>query len=165
MSLNVERELARLEAMAVRDLKRKYEEVFREECRSRNRQWLLKRIIWRMQANAEGGLSERALQRAAEIADDSDLRMNPPRVKPAAASTPAKPNTATPQLPSDNRLPPTGSIISRTYKGMAVDVRVLANGFEYQGDVFKSLSAVAKHVTGTHTSGNLFFNLRKGDRS
>ena len=38
-------------------------------------------------------------------------------------------------------------------------VTVLADGFEYQGHVYRSLSAVAKAVTGTHTNGYLFFRL------
>ena len=58
----------------VSELRRKYQEVFSEESRSSNKEFLFRRIAWRLQANAEGGLSERARYRAAHIVDDSDLR-------------------------------------------------------------------------------------------
>ena len=59
------------------------------------------------------------------------------------------------------RLPLPGTIITRPYKGETLQVRVLPKGFEYQGDVYKSLSAVAKAITGTHCNGYLFFRLGK----
>jgi hypothetical protein len=62
---------------------------------------------------------------------------------------------------ADNRLPPPGTIITREYKGQTLDVKVLASGFEYAGEVFKSLSAVAKTVTGQHVNGFAFFRLAK----
>jgi hypothetical protein len=57
------------------------------------------------------------------------------------------------------RLPPPGSILTRPYKGDVVQVKVLEHGFEYQGQVYQSLSAVAKAVTGSHCNGFLFFKL------
>ena len=53
----------------------------------------------------------------------------------------------------------------REYKGCSVQVRVLEQGFEYAGQTYRSLSAVAKAVTGTHIKGFLFFKLQKGGRS
>ena len=47
--------------------------------------WLIKRIAWRMQANHEGGLTERARQRARELACDADLRLSAPRMRPPAS--------------------------------------------------------------------------------
>jgi hypothetical protein len=47
--------------------------------------WLIKRIAWRMQANHEGGLTERARQRARELACDADLRLSAPRKRPPAS--------------------------------------------------------------------------------
>jgi len=60
MHLNVEKELAALRRMSVGELRLRYAEVFGEPTRSRHKQWLIKRILWRMQALAEGDLSERA---------------------------------------------------------------------------------------------------------
>ena len=59
--------------------------------------------------------------------------------------------------PSDDRLPPPGTILTRPYKGQTVQVQILTSGFAYQGQVYPSLSAVAKAVTGSHTNGFLFF--------
>ena len=60
-------------------------------------------------------------------------------------------------------MPLPGTILRREYKGRTIKVAVLDNGFEYEGDIYRSLSAVAKVVTGTHWNGYHFFNLaRKG---
>ena len=59
----------------------------------------------------------------------------------------------------DARLPPPGSYLERDYKGRRVIVKVLANGFEFDDEIYRSLSAVAHEVTGTKWNGFLFFNL------
>ena len=79
MKLNLAKELAALEQMTVGELHDRYAEVFGEPVRSRHRQYLIRRIAWRLQANAEGGLSERALRRAEELADVADVRVTPPK--------------------------------------------------------------------------------------
>jgi hypothetical protein len=107
-----------------------------------------------MQALAEGDLSERARRRAAELARDADLRLNPPRTQTTAA-TPPQPVTVPASI--DPRLPPPGTILTRPYKGQLVQVQVLTDGFAYAGRVFPSLSAVAKAITGSHTNGFHFF--------
>lgn len=161
MSLNVGKELAALERMTTRQLRERYEEVFREECRSNHRVWLIKRIIWRMQANAEGDLSERARRRAAELANDAELRLKAPPKRPEPDTVPsaAAIKKAAVSFSEDDRLPLPGTILTREYKGRSVQVTVLPNGFEWEGERYKSLSAVAKAVTGTHTNGFLFFRL------
>ena len=63
----------------------------------------------------------------------------------------------------DHRLPPPGSILTRPYKGILLQVRVLEQGFEYEGTIYRSLSAVAKAITGQHCNGFLFFRLNKED--
>ena len=64
------------------------------------------------------------------------------------------------------RRPSPGLVLVRHYKGRLVEVTVLEEGFAYQGKVFRSLSAVAKHVTGAHWNGYHFFGLAKnGDRT
>ncbi len=52
-----------------------------------------------------------------------------------------------------------GQEITREYKGQTLVVRVLSEGFEFEGDVYKSLSAVAREITGTHCNGYHFFRL------
>lgn len=68
-------EIEGLRHMTVGKLKEKYREVFGESSRSNHKQFLFRRIAWRMRASAYGGLSERARRRALEIANDSDLRI------------------------------------------------------------------------------------------
>src|SRR5262245_52923779 len=146
--------------MTPKELREKYAEVFGESTTTGNRTWLVRRIAWRLQALAEGDLSDRARARAAELARDADLRMNPPaaRAVPAAEAA-SRTLTREAGFATDDRLPPPGSVITRRYKGGTVQVKVLAGGFEYAGEVYGSLSAVAKAVTGSHCNGYLFFKL------
>jgi Protein of unknown function (DUF2924) len=157
MHVNVAKEMAALEAMSVGELRAKYAQVFGEKTRAGNKTWLVRRIVWRLQALAEGDLSERARRRAAELAQDADLRLSPPRVaKDALVSANSNGKTSR-REPMHGRLPLPGTILTRWYKGQTLKVQVLRHGFEYQGQVYNSLSAVAKAVTGSHTSGYLFF--------
>jgi hypothetical protein len=151
----IEREVGRLRKLPPGKLRERYAEVFGEPTRTGNKAWLVKRIAWRLQALAEGDLSDRARRRAAELARDADLRLSPPKANPAAAG--ADVGDSLPD--TDPRLPPVGSVLTRRYKGGVVEVRVLAAGFEYAGDVYPSLSAVAKAVTGSHLNGFAFFRL------
>jgi len=163
MSMNVAREVAALKRMTVKELRGRYLDVFGETTRSGNKDWLWKRIAWRMQANAEGDLTERARRRAEELANDADLRLRrpPDRPAPSAAGT-----TRTAKVDFGSRageLMP-GTLLTRPYKGRMVTVTVLDNGFEHEGEVYRSLSAVAKAVTGSHWNGNYFFGLKgRGD--
>lgn len=59
----------------------------------------------------------------------------------------------------DPRLPPPGTYLEREYKGRRVIVKVLVDGFECDGEIYRSLSAIAQEVTGTKWNGFLFFNL------
>ena len=157
MKTTVAREVARLEKMSVNQLAKRFEEVFGEECRSRHKRYLIRRIAWRLQANAEGGLSDRARQRADELADDAEIRVTPPREK--KKSSDAQPDTIPLPEGRDRRLPPPGNWIERDYKGRSIRVLVVSDGFEYEGQRYKSLSAIAKAVTGSHMNGFLFFRL------
>jgi hypothetical protein len=161
---DLNREIARLQRLGIRELKARYAEVFGEAASGNNRTWLLRRIAWRLQATAEGDLSERARRRAAELADDAALRMNPPRARTPA---PGEERTSTKSLrPSqDNRLPPPGTVLTRKYKGRDLQVQVLPDGFRFEGENYPSLSAVAKAITGSHCNGFLFFKLTKGGDS
>jgi hypothetical protein len=157
MNKTVAAEVARLESMSVNQLAKRFEEVLGEQCRSRHKRYLIRRIAWRLQANAEGGLSDRARQRAEELADDAEIRVTPPRAKQPKDATPP----ATIQMGDgrDPRLPPPGNWIVRPYKGQTIRVLVVADGFEYEGQRHRSLSAIAKAVTGSHINGFTFFRL------
>ena len=61
----------------------------------------------------------------------------------------------------DNRLPAPGNIITKTYRGKTIEVKVLDNGFEYEGKVFKSISRVAMTIVKRQISGYVFFGIAK----
>lgn len=158
MNKTVKAELARLEKMSVNQLAMRFEEVFGEECRSRHKRYLIRRIAWRLQANAEGGLTQRARQRAEELADEAEIRVTPPRSKKEKTED-ESPATIKMEAGRDPRLPPPGNWIEREYKGQMLRVLVIADGFEYEGERYRSLSAVAKAITGSHVNGFQFFRL------
>jgi hypothetical protein len=161
MKLNIAKEVKNLKQMSTAELVEKYCEVFGEEPRSRhNKTFLLKRIAWRMQAIEYGDLSEKAKQKAQEIANDADLRIRAPKGMFKGTANNSERTTETAFSPTgDRRLPMPGTVLTREYKGEVISVTVLNKGFEYEGKVYKSLSAVAKAVTGSHWNGFKFFEL------
>ncbi len=150
-------EIAQLERMTASQLGQRYETLLGEQCRSRNKRYLVRRIAWRLQANAEGGLSERAQRRAEELAEDAEIRVTPPRQKSSVA---VAPESLRIESDRDPRLPPPGSWIERKYKGQVLRVLVVSDGFEFEGQRYRSLSAIAKAVSGSHVNGFQFFRLR-----
>jgi hypothetical protein len=144
--------------MSVHQLTKEYEVAFGEECRSRHKKYLIRRIAWRLQANDEGGLSERALQRAKELAVDADARTTAPKEQ-ALANNRLSVTSADGFLDWDPRLPPPGNWIERKYKQRVIRVLVLADGFEYEGKRYRSLTSITKEVTNSHMNGFLFFRL------
>ena len=159
MGLNVGEEVAVMQGMTVTELREKYWDMFGEQTRSHNKEHLFKRLIWRVQEMAEGSLSERARRRAEELANDADLRMKAPL--DAAPTAPERTRQTVLRVAQHNRLPLPGAVLAREYKGRTIVVTVLPKGFDYEGKVYRSLSAVAKAVTGTHWNGYHFFNLLK----
>ena len=161
MTLNLDDELAALRPLGTSALRVRYAELFGEPTRVGNKVWLIKRIAWRLQALAEGDLSERARRRAAELANDADVRLSPPRNLSARTA-----QREAARLPPgwDRRLPPPGSLLHRRYKGQLLQVKILTNGVELEGKRYRSLSALAKAITGSHCNGFVFFRLgHKGE--
>jgi hypothetical protein len=157
MTLNVEAQVAALQHMTVDELRRRYAAVMGEPARSRHKTHLIRKIAWRIQALAEGDLSERARRRAAELANDADVRVTPPKGHRVATGGQ---NSVQADVLPDNRLPGPGGAIFRKYKGQMLRVNVEAGGtFEYDGQRYKSLSAIAKAISGSHCNGFRFFGL------
>jgi hypothetical protein len=155
MAESIVTQIARLRSMTVGELRTRYAEVFGEQPRSRNKDYLWKRIAYRIQELAEGGISERAKKRAEELARDTDLRVKPPKEFMQAAEAAAEEAERSPKR--DPRLPAAGTMLKRVYNGRENLVRVLEEGFEYQGRRFASLSAIAREITGTRWNGFRFF--------
>ncbi|MCD6415420.1 MAG: DUF2924 domain-containing protein [Planctomycetes bacterium] len=158
MTADMAKQIHELEDMTVGELKRRWAEVFGEEAPNGHRRYLVKRLAWRIQANAEGDICERARRRAEELANDADLRVRPPRAMPVGEGG----TISQVMSPHDTRLPMPGTVLTRQYKGGTVRVTVLERGFEYAGEVYRSLTAVARAITGCHWNGYHFFGLRKG---
>jgi hypothetical protein len=156
MLANLAAEIAALPRRRVSELRVRFAKLFGEPTPSHNKVWLVKCIAWRLQAQAQGNLSERARRRAAELAAAANLRLSAP---PADADIINDKQPATLRIPVDDRLPRPGTILTRRYKGRMRQVEVLADGFAYDGQTYRSLSAVDKAVTGSHCSGHFFFGL------
>jgi hypothetical protein len=152
-------EIERLRRASMTGLREKFREVFQEEARSRHRGHLFRRIAWRLQALAEGDLSERARGRANEIAQDAELRMIAPRDFFSVGGEPVETTGGNRQ--KDRRLPLPGAMLSRKWKGRTILVEVLAKGFRYENQQYTSLSAIAVAVTGTRWNGLAFFGLTR----
>ena len=159
MADEVDVESEALHQLPVSKLHERFVSVYGEAPRSRNRVWLIRKILWRLQSLKGGSLSERAMQRATELAADADVRLMPAKRPPAVSIKTAEKRDRT-ELPGDQRLPAPRTPIYRDYKGKRIEVQVHADGFEYEGQRYRSLSAVAKAITGSHCNGYRFFGLR-----
>src|SRR3989440_12398909 len=104
--------IAGLQRLNMHELRVRYAELFGETTAVKNRTWLLRRIAWRLQALTEGDLSERARQRATELANDADLRTTVPRAERPAPVLGCTPPSPMPSRP-DARLPTPGTILTR----------------------------------------------------
>ena len=128
-------QVAALQKMSLPELRQRWLEVFGEETSQRHREHLWKRLARKLQ--------------------EDQLPGEPP------APERARPRKESMRSANGRRVPPPGSVLTRTFKDQEIAVRVLDRGFEYDGQVFRSLSAIARAVTGTSWNGYTFFGLGK----
>ena len=133
-------QLAALKSAPVGDLKQKWRDLFDREPPLYNRRFLESRLAYRIQELAYGGLSEETVERLDALADELD-------------------GTTSRRTSCANR-PTSGTRLIREWNGVEHCVTVRHADFEYQGRPYKSLSAVAKHITGTQWNGLVFFGLK-----
>lgn len=155
MNDQIRREIEQLRREKIKALKARYRQLFGEESSSSNHAHLFRRIAWRLQALAEGDLTQRARERAIALAADADLRLRAPRQFWRELEEKAK------QPARDQRLPAAGSTVERRYQDRNIVVKILDEGFEYEGKIYDSLSSIASAVTGTRWNGFAFFGLNK----
>ena len=146
--MSITEEIQRLLAMAVPELVDRYRAVFGKEPRSKNRNHLWRRVAWRIQEDRFGGLSTVTRRRLDVLIGELDL--------PFTEKVTVRGKVAT--KPGD---PPIGTVLVRTWRGTEVRVTRVEGGWECDGVVYRSLSAVAKTVTGSHWNGRLFFGVTK----
>jgi hypothetical protein len=146
--------IAKLERMTTSQLRDEWRRVIGGDPRSFNRRFLFKRVAWAVQAKEYGGLSARAQARLEELLPYAETWM-PIGRRGLADPPPATATTA----------PTPGTVLTRTYKGRTVAALMRDDGrFEHDGEIYDSLSAVAKAITGSHWNGNLFFRQRPARR-
>ena len=135
--------LAALKTTPTHDLKKQWRELFDSEPPPFNRRYLESRLAYRIQELANGGLKPetvRRLERLGEELDGGDKKKRGIRL--------------------DRYRLITGTRLLREWQGIEYIVTVTADGFEWQGRPYKSLSAIARAITGTRWNGWVFFGLK-----
>lgn len=142
-------EIKTIEKLKGAALRAKFKEVLGVETKSKNRPYLVKRIVDALQARGAKE-PEPPAQRVANSAA-------PTRTKKVATKEPDAQPTATRER--DPRIPAPGTVLEREYDGKTVRAKVLEQGFEFGGKTYRSLSAIAREVTSQSWNGLLFFRL------
>jgi len=149
-------QIMELKEKSLEELKTKYEKLFPDQkAPSNNKIFLWRKIAYRIQELEYGGISAETQSKIQHLIQQYDP-INNKTLRPNAATEnrPKKTN-----LSRDKRLPIPGTVITKEYKGISLQIKVLESGFEYNNKVYKSLTAIAKEVSGAHWNGYLFFNL------
>ena len=147
-------EVHRLRALSMPELLDEYERVWGKPPRVKHRAYLWKRIAWKIQEKRSGGLSGVAKKRLEALIAELGLDFCDRTVSGVKVGSTSSLRTLS-----------AGTSLVREWKGKRIIVRVLEEGFEYEGALFHSLTAVAKAVTGSHCSGPAFFGLKRGKDS
>ena len=161
---NMLAEINRLRGMTVAQLQARWLELYGEPSRSHNKDFLYRRLAWRLQELQHGGLSQRAKDRLAELAPTIEFTRARTPTATIAAAAPTPVQEPPPATRRDPRLPASGSVITRQWHGRELRLLVLDDGFELDGTRYGSLSEAARAVTGQRWNGPLFFGLRKRSR-
>jgi hypothetical protein len=136
-------QLAALKTTPTQKLKEKWRELFDSEPPGYNRRFLESRLAYRIQELAYGGLSKQTIARLETLGEQLDGGKIEVRRKRA-----------------DDR-PISGTRLIREWQGVEHCVTVRDTDFEYQGRPYKSLSAIARAITGTRWNGPVFFGVRR----
>ena len=145
-------EIIALKNAPVEELLMRYKELYGENAIGTHRLYLWRKIAYRLQEREHGSLSVKAKDRLKVLIEEYDPINN-------KALRPDRPVSCLPASTKDKRLPIPGTVITKEYKDAKYRVKILEKGFEYNGKIYKTLSAIAKEITGAHWNGYLFFNL------
>lgn len=137
-------QIVALEDMPFADLKEKYRALYDREPPSRSRKQVIARLAYRIQEIAYGGLSLEARERLVSIGEAHGV-----------------PGIEKEQPKERKGAPAIGTKLVREYLGERHEVVVLDKGFQYRDRVYRSLSAVAREISGSHVSGPAFFGVKK----
>jgi hypothetical protein len=135
--------LAALKTASLPELKAQWRELFGTEPPGYNRRFLESRLAYRIQELAYGGLKPETLKRLEALGEQfADRNITRRRIRCGA-------------------MPIAGTRLVREWQGIEHTVTVLTEGYEWQGRPYRSLSAIARAITGTRWNGLVFFGLKK----
>lgn len=143
---SVLRQMALLQSMSLEQLREKWLDLYGGQPPQYKKQFLVKRLGYRIQELFYGGLSERAKTHLGQVAK-GDLV--------------ATVNRRIPEERKANETILPGTRLVRIWNDQRYEVTVQAEGYEFDGRTFRSLSAVAREITGTRWNGKVFFGLKK----
>ncbi len=145
-------EIMALKNAPTEELLKRYKELYGEDATGTHKTYLWRKIAYKLQEQEHGGLSVKAKGKLKALIEEFDPINN-------KALRPDKPMVSQQASVKDKRLPIPGTVITKEYKGANYQVKVLEKGFEYNAKIYKTLSAIAKEISGAHWNGYLFFNL------
>ena len=145
MEATLLQELTELDTMPLGGLKDRWRSLYGSEPPAYKRLYLIKRLAYRIQELAYGGLSDQTKAELERIAQEDEGQRQGARAQR--------------RKPKDTH-PLAGTRLVREWNGQRHEVTAVEGGFEYNGRRYRSLSAVAKAITGAHWSGPQFFGLR-----
>lgn len=148
-----------LAALPAHELRERFAVCYGHTPTTRNRAHLIKKILWAIQRDTFGDIGEAARKKALAIADDRDVKGRFPKEQSPSSSRKETNRTINIAYRPETKLLP-GSVLHRNYRGTGIRVLVLEDGFEWNGQHFKSLSATTRAITGTRWNGWLFFGLK-----
>jgi len=141
MQKTVLRQIDELNQMSMAQLRKRWADLMGTDAGRLGRQYLMRRLAYRIQELAYGGLSPQARKQLEAVADGRTRSAKPSKSKKTILAP--------------------GTRLLREWHGDRYEVIVEADGFRYDGKLYRSLTAVAKAITGSHTSGNLFFGIQR----
>ena len=171
MEASITARIAALQGMSLGEIRGEFEKVFGKPSLSRDRKVLVKRIAEKIQGDAAGSKTEKAEAKAEAPKPTLTVKFERKGKAKAAgkAKKAGKEKRTKPRLTDqrDPRLPKVGTTITKEWHGKKLLVRVLDDGFEYDGKPFRSLSGLARHITGQIINGYGFFALlgKEGKKS
>ncbi len=154
---DVTRQIGELSTLRVAQLKSRLEQILGKPVRTNNRAYLIRKLAWSIRDKAEGHVVPRSLQ---ELLDSGPAVLPERwRERMAAATRPAAAPATAVNLDRDPRLPVPGTELVRRHRDRDHIVVIHEADFEYAGLRYRSLSAIAKQITGTPWNGMVFFGL------
>ena len=157
---NVIRSIHALRQMTVSEMQTEWLRLNGEPTRSKNRDYLYRRLAWRIQELQHGGLSKTTRDRIDELAPTEFTRARTPQPPQDAPRGPESPR----KQQRDPRLPAPGTVLTKQYKGRELRLVVHDDHFELDGRSYRSLSEAARYVTGSRWNGRLFWGLTQRKR-